>query len=156
MVRSAAAAVGLSRGAVFRMAEADPESRLLYSRARSAQAHCLAEEALTLADSARGMDADGVRATALAVDTRKWYTSKIAPKLFGDRLDVDVQARHAVTVRVVEAYLPLPQGVTARIVAGDDDDSAPRNALHAGPVDDATPRADDADEETERATREGA
>jgi len=55
-----------------------------YARAREDQAHALAEMALDEAAAAK--DAALGR---LAYDARKWYASKMAPKVYGDRMQVD-------------------------------------------------------------------
>lgn len=62
--------------------------RLMFERARRAQAQSMAEYAVTLPKSIRGEDHHIVAAVRLEVDTLRWYTSKIAPKIFGDRLEV--------------------------------------------------------------------
>jgi uncharacterized protein YyaL (SSP411 family) len=92
-----------------------PEYSTLYARARESQAHALAEQALEIADgedgltalyeeaaelamdeattdaqkqAARSLAANIINRDRMRVDARKWLTSKIAPKLFGDRVDV--------------------------------------------------------------------
>jgi hypothetical protein len=92
-----------------------PEYSGLYEKARIAQAHALAEQAVEIADGEDaltllyeeaveaeedGADTDALRKAAqalranivararLRLDARKWLTSKIAPKLYGERLDV--------------------------------------------------------------------
>lgn len=115
-VKDACKKAGITRKTLNQWALDDPEGiGAPYARAREQQAHALAEEALKIAD---GEDEEGEKrqeamveaiATAddddkdrilqslqsvavqrdrLRVDTRKWYTSKIAPKLYGDKLDV--------------------------------------------------------------------
>jgi hypothetical protein len=92
-----------------------PEYSALYARARESQAHALAEEALEIADGEDGLTAlyeeaaehamdeakteaakQAARSLAtniitrdrMRLDARKWLTSKIAPKLFGDKVDL--------------------------------------------------------------------
>ena len=87
----------------------------LYARAREQQAHALAEQAIEIADGEDGLTAlyvevadkamdvavtDAQRKAAAALhtniiqrdrmrlDARKWLTSKIAPKLYGEKLDL--------------------------------------------------------------------
>jgi len=67
-----------------------------YDRARVALIDRLADEVLELADAPvptldNGATDNGlVRQRQLQVDTRKWFLSKLAPKIYGDRLDVQV------------------------------------------------------------------
>lgn len=70
-----------------------------YARAREAQADKMADEILEIADDGRNdtyIDGDGRERTdqevigrsKLRVDARKWLASKMAPKKYGDRVDV--------------------------------------------------------------------
>jgi hypothetical protein len=61
----------------------DPEFLDKYVRAREAQADTLADENLEIADAATAEDHAVAR---LKIDTRKWYTAKVAPKKYGDRI----------------------------------------------------------------------
>ena len=57
----------------------------MYARARVDQAHAIAEDAMVVADTA---NADNAQAVRVRVDTRKWLASKIAPRHYGDKMDV--------------------------------------------------------------------
>jgi hypothetical protein len=73
-----------------------------YARARDRGLDAMAEELLDVADDGRNdwmelerrgkvervVDREAVARSQLRVDTRKWYLSKLAPKRYGDRLDV--------------------------------------------------------------------
>ena len=67
-----------------------------YDRARASVIERLADEVLELADAPvpkldnGATDPGMVRQRQLQVDTRKWFLSKLAPKIYGDRLDVQV------------------------------------------------------------------
>jgi len=61
-----------------------------YARARERRAEVLADEILDIADKAE--DAQIAR---LQVDARKWAASKLDPKRYGDRLDIDATVRKA-------------------------------------------------------------
>jgi hypothetical protein len=61
-----------------------------YALARELQAHALADELLELADSATSEDWQVKR---LQVDTRKWLTSKILPKQYGDKVETEVYGK---------------------------------------------------------------
>jgi hypothetical protein len=54
-----------------------------YARAREAQADFHADEIIEIADSA-----EDAQLGRLRVDARKWVASKLAPKRYGERLDV--------------------------------------------------------------------
>lgn len=65
-----------------------------YARAREAQQDTYAEEIIHIADTAK--DANIAR---LQIDARKWHASKLAPKRYGDKVDVGVDGQIAITVR---------------------------------------------------------
>jgi hypothetical protein len=77
-----------SMPSVFSWLRQDPAFSLAYDRAREQQARAFADELSELADQASGLDAAGVNAMRLRVDTRKWIVSKMLPKEYGDRVDV--------------------------------------------------------------------
>ncbi len=56
-----------------------------YARAREQQTETWANEINDIADAATPED---FQVAKLRVDTRKWLLSKLAPKKYGDRLDV--------------------------------------------------------------------
>ena len=70
-----------------------------YARAREAQAELLADEIIEIADETSRdtkVDQDGntfansewINRSRLRVDARKWKASKLAPKKYGDKVDV--------------------------------------------------------------------
>lgn len=72
-----------------------------YARAREAQADALFDECLDIADDGtndymagkEGEDdkynADAVQRSKLRVDTRKWMAGKLAPKKYGEKLELE-------------------------------------------------------------------
>ena len=72
--------------------------RLQYAHARELQADALFDEALEIADATeddwietdggKKIDHEHVQRSKLRVDTRKWAAGKLAPKKYGDRLDL--------------------------------------------------------------------
>jgi hypothetical protein len=79
-----------------------------YARAREIQAHTMAEEILEIADDARndwmerqddkggaGYDFMGehVQRSKLRSENRKWLLSKMLPKVYGERLDINADVR---------------------------------------------------------------
>jgi hypothetical protein len=67
-----------------------------YARASVERGHVMAEEAIDIADDSKNdyIDVEGVQKlnnehvqrSRLRVDTRKWFASKLAPKVYGDKL----------------------------------------------------------------------
>lgn len=60
-----------------------------YADARVAQACHLFDELKEIADDTTG----DVNRDRLRVDTRKWYLSKLAPKIYGDKLDMTTNGK---------------------------------------------------------------
>ena len=68
-----------------------------YARARRAQGTLLADEIFAIADGSGDVARD-----RLGVDTRKWYLSKVLPKLYGDKVEVEHTGIPEITIRVLE------------------------------------------------------
>ena len=66
-----------------RLLDKDEDLRKQYARAREIQADYIAAECVEIADT----DSDPQRAR-VRVDARKWYASKLKPKVYGDKLDI--------------------------------------------------------------------
>ena len=86
-----------SRVSVWRWTEAHEDFRNAYSRARECQMESWADDIVHISDDSRNdtqVDEDGHEVTnhdviarsRLRVDTRKFLMSKIAPRLYGDKL----------------------------------------------------------------------
>jgi hypothetical protein len=73
---------------VLRWLDADEggEMRAQYARAREALADYYVEEIISIAD-----EADDPQKARLQVDARKWVSSKLAPKRYGDKLETTLQ-----------------------------------------------------------------
>jgi hypothetical protein len=84
--------------------ETDPEFCANYARAREIQTERFADELIALADSKQGdieivVNEDGstyervnrevIERNRLQIDTRKWVISKILPKKYGDKLNLE-------------------------------------------------------------------
>jgi hypothetical protein len=80
----------------LRPSEPNPEFREHYARACTDRGHALVEDALKISDAPvpRGkdgrMDNAAVQQARLRVDTRKWFASKLVPKIYGDRVQAEV------------------------------------------------------------------
>lgn len=77
-----------------------------YARAREDLIERMAQEVLELSDSDVGLLPDGkkdwaaVQKHRLQVDTRKWLLSKLAPKKYGDKLEVSGDAANPLVTRI--------------------------------------------------------
>lgn len=72
-----------------------------YARAREQGLEKLGDDVLELADSA---NPDNYNAIRLQIDARKWYLSKLMPKVYGERQAVDLSAK-------VETTATMPSDV---------------------------------------------
>ena len=95
-LRKASAKHQTTAQTVLRAVADSPALAEQYDRARVAVIERLADEVMELADAPVAKLDNGatdpglVRHRQLQVDTRKWFLSKLAPKVYGDRLDVSV------------------------------------------------------------------
>lgn len=94
-----------SRETVRRWLRDDVEFRGRYARAREEQADFYADEIIGIASDGRNdweerenartgatfiaLNAEAVQRSRLRVDTLKWVMSKLAPKKYGDKIDVE-------------------------------------------------------------------
>jgi hypothetical protein len=105
-----------AQSTVFRWLAQDEAFREQYTRAREAQADVMADEILAIADeserdtikTATGdlPNSEWIARSRLRVDARKWLASKMAPKKYGDKLDVGIggiKDAPAVQVHIVKA-----------------------------------------------------
>jgi cyanate lyase len=135
-LRKACIKTGLDPARFLRAVDADPELAKQYARARQALLDKMADEILELADAPvakldnGATDPGMVRQRQLQVDTRKWFLSKLAPKIYGDRLDVSVSdtrisisgALAAAQARLVDVVDVTPR-LSASIVQAVHDDA---------------------------------
>jgi hypothetical protein len=93
------------RSTVFRWLSAHDDFRDQYARAREAQADALFDEIIDIANTPvigakEKLDKDGnvvekstgdmIEHRRLQIDARKWVAAKLRPKVYGDKLDVDL------------------------------------------------------------------
>ena len=87
-----------------------------YVRAKEVQAHLMAEEILSISDDGsndtytdeRGVertDVDVIARSKLRVDSRKWLLSKMLPKVYGDKLELDGKVDGDRTLTIVRRVL---------------------------------------------------
>lgn len=117
-------------GTVIRWMRDDAGLATKYARARMAQADVLFDrmEAVEEAVSAGTMDSHAAR---VVLDSMRWRASKLAPKVYGDRLDVSVsdtrisisgalQAAQARLVDVVDVTPRLSASIVQAVQDQDD------------------------------------
>lgn len=89
-----------------------------YARARTRQADYFFEEIVEIADSVEA-DSAAVAKARLQVDARKWAASKIAPKKYGDKQELDVKSSDGSmtpTVRLnAEEYRKIAEEVLNKV-----------------------------------------
>lgn len=90
---------------VFRWLQSNDVFREQYARARDVQAEVWADELQDIADDGTNdfvevakkngtqivCDQENINRSRLRVDTRKWVISKILPKKYGDKLNIDAK-----------------------------------------------------------------
>jgi hypothetical protein len=92
---------------VLAWAEADKAFAEQYAGARARGYQLLADEILEISDDARGDDAERVARSRLRVDSRKWLLSKMLPKIYGDKADVNLSGE--IGIRTIERRIVDPQ-----------------------------------------------
>lgn len=107
-----------ARGTVYRWLIENADFQDQYARAREKQADYFAEEIIEIADSAEAESA-AVSKAKLQIDARKWAASKIAPKKYGDKTELDVKSgdgsmRAAVRLDA-EEYRKIAEDVLRRV-----------------------------------------
>lgn len=70
-----------------------------YARARELQADTYADDIIAEADKAN--DKDSAAAAKVKVDARKWVASKLKPKRYGDKLDLDATIEGKLTIQTI-------------------------------------------------------
>jgi hypothetical protein len=116
-LRKAAEQLGMAPSTVLLWAKESPFSEQ-YARAREVGYQLLADEILDISDDGRGdtwVDEEGIVRTnqdvvarsRLRVDSRKWMLSKMLPKIYGDK--VDIEHSGSVSVEIVRFSSELTQ-----------------------------------------------
>lgn len=86
-----------SMSSVFLWLGKYPEFSERYTRAREAQAETHADRLIEIADN----DTIDPNHKRIMVDTRKWVASKLKPKRYGDKAEVEHSGNVGLTVNVV-------------------------------------------------------
>lgn len=81
------------KSTVFRWLSKHETFRDQYARAQEDRTAAMAEEILEIADQydsvQEKLDTDHIQRAKLRIDARKWLMSKMAPKRFGDKQEID-------------------------------------------------------------------
>lgn len=99
---------------VFRWLRQHDEFRDQYARAKEESADAMAEEIAEIADIPPAYGPDGkidngdVQNRRLQIDTRKWLASKLKPKKYGDKVQVDGPG--AGGAHIVQVLTGVPDG----------------------------------------------
>jgi hypothetical protein len=105
-----------SKSTVFKWLSEQKAFSDQYARAREAQADCLFDDILEIADDGRNdsylddegnrrTDTDVIQRSKLRVEARKWMASKLAPKRYGEKLQ-----------HTGDGGGPIPTEVTFKII----------------------------------------
>jgi hypothetical protein len=119
-------AVGVPQSTFNRWVDADAKLAEDYAHAREDLIERMANEVLELADSDVPETGDGkrdwqaIQQRKLQVDSRKWLLSKLAPKKYGDRLELAGDKENPLQVQTIDAS-KLSTDVLAQIIAAKDD-----------------------------------
>lgn len=118
-------AAGVPQSTFNRWVDADAKLAEDYAHAREDLIERMANEVLELADSEVPETGDGkrdwqaIQQRKLQVDSRKWLLSKLAPKKYGDRLELAGDKENPLQVQTIDAT-KLPTDVLAQIIAAKD------------------------------------
>jgi hypothetical protein len=85
-----------SMASIFLWLSKHPEFSEQYARAREAQAESHADRIVEIADD----DTIDPNHKRIMVDARKWVASKLKPKRYGDKLDLEHKGEVGITVNI--------------------------------------------------------
>jgi hypothetical protein len=94
-LRASCVAVGVPNSTFLLWVSQDEAMAEQYARARDSMIDAIADDTMTIADEmplmhpqTGAIDSAAVAHQRLRVDTRRWLLSKLAPKRYGDRIEV--------------------------------------------------------------------
>jgi hypothetical protein len=110
-LRQSAESAGVARQTFLDWVDKDEELAGQYAHARAAMIDKIADDILTIADedlipTGEGkVDSAMVQKQRLRVDTRKWLLSKMAPKKYGDKLELSGDEQAPVSIQRIERVI---------------------------------------------------
>jgi hypothetical protein len=115
LVQDIAKDLEINRSTIFRWTQRDPEFGASFQEARIFQAHALSEQNISIADASKPETAQVDR---LRVDTRKWFVSKIAPRIYGERIVNEITGEDGAPIQIDRALVPgEAKAIIAKILA---------------------------------------
>jgi len=101
-LRKACAAQNVTTQSFLRLVEANEDLAVQYARARADMLDAQAQELEDIGDQAvRAQTAVEVNGLRLKADNRKWLLSKLAPRKYGDKLELSGDKESPLTVQIV-------------------------------------------------------
>jgi hypothetical protein len=100
--------VGVPQSTLNHWLNDDAELAADYARAREELHEFIAAEIVAIADAPvpsnekGGLDPGAIQKQRLQVDTRKWLLSKLAPKKYGDKIEVSGDAENPLKIERIE------------------------------------------------------
>lgn len=99
-LRQAIKGLSISTATFYQLLDADELKKKRYARACEERAEAMFDEIIEISDNANAdltigekgnlvIDGEAVQRSRLKIDARKWALSKMFPKKYGDKLDVD-------------------------------------------------------------------
>ena len=97
----------------------------LYSRARIAQAHILVDEIISISDDSsedemeteegrKKVNHENIQRDRLRVDSRKWYASKVLPKIYGDKLAKELSGPNGGPIETTNKSVEISKSMDAK------------------------------------------
>jgi hypothetical protein len=101
-------AAGVAIGTFYEWVNSDALLAERYAQARNSLIEHIAAEAMAIADEPAALlptgaiDSAAVQKQRLQIDTRKWLLSKLAPKKYGDKIEVSGDAENPLAIKTIE------------------------------------------------------
>jgi hypothetical protein len=108
----------MSAETFYQIVDSSEENSKLYARATELRAEKMAEETLAICDATADdiiidpetgreiVNHNAINRDRLRVDTRKWLMSKMFPKKYGDKMEVDAKTKQVIEYKNVSKQFP--------------------------------------------------
>lgn len=99
---------GVAIGTFYEWVNSDAALAERYARARESLIEHIAAETIAIADEPAALlptgaiDSAAVQKQRLQIDTRKWLLSKLAPKKYGEKIEVSGDAENPLAIKAIE------------------------------------------------------
>ena len=100
-----------ARKSIFKWIDEDEEVKRQYNEALRLRGEHYADGVMESAEAAVGLDAPGVNAQRLIVDTKKWIAARLLPRKYGDRVVLAGDTDNPLQVQ----HLPASEELLAKI-----------------------------------------